>query len=724
MPFTRKRKTRADDGQQQKRVRSEDEGLVAVGVSDVRTTLHTYPLNEESIQERVIGAREQLHCAPLEVTSVWKALHSASPPLIMRIHAHIGHQEPFSEFLAIIDLYCDQIIDMKALCKHARPFLANHPSLYDLFCKAIKAHCLPDERTSSSQTHAADGPSYRHIPGDAQQRPCKGRDQMCWDVLNDEYVSHPQWASEDGSFLSSKKNVYEERLQHVEDERYELDIELTNLQAASILLQEYRDAYRDTPATQHIPSSATDALVKFIPLIRRVAREHRHDNILVLLRRNTRNTLIDSIVRALDMRRQDIKDQKKERNKGWSDMVKKNYYKALDYQSVHNRGNLQPPSSQVLLTEIAMLCAEQQHLRQHHLAPEAAELPYSRLLPPAQFEFTLDDRQDTLEDLLKLLRVSSKHDYQFKSEKHSRDMARVLYHWLPKAMGFAATTTDPRSQPPRKRDTRAVSPAAASASATASTLPATNALPIPPKLTKVRSKTRAVINAPFYCMLRYTMILFDALRELRIWSERFLKNPGATRVALATPAKLDEVMFPIPVKIEPKVDHYELLLAVITSHLQGHIDQVNMEEAARHLFGIKGYLVFYIDRLLHSIIKQANSFLQSPMHEELQELFDKHAHSKGADVYLRSVDTPEFAEEHLFMVVVKPHHLKFTIHTLQQEKHAPSRPFLARNLSCSTRGKDEFYAHDGIVAQPVEEDGTIVYDADSEDVFVRACSGQ
>lgn len=42
---------------------------------------------------------------------------------------------------------------------------------------------------------------------------------MCWEVLNDEYVSHPIWASEDSGFVASKKNQYEEALHRCEEER-------------------------------------------------------------------------------------------------------------------------------------------------------------------------------------------------------------------------------------------------------------------------------------------------------------------------------------------------------------------------------------------------------------------------------------------------------------------------------------------------------------------------
>jgi paired amphipathic helix protein Sin3a len=48
---------------------------------------------------------------------------------------------------------------------------------------------------------------------------CTGRDDLCKEVLNDQYVSHPTWASEDGGFIASKKNIYEESLHRVEEER-------------------------------------------------------------------------------------------------------------------------------------------------------------------------------------------------------------------------------------------------------------------------------------------------------------------------------------------------------------------------------------------------------------------------------------------------------------------------------------------------------------------------
>lgn len=65
---------------------------------------------------------------------------------------------------------------------------------------------------------------------------CSGRDALCWEVLNDDYVSHPTWASEDSGFIASKKNQYEEALHRVEEERYDYDLNIdANLNTFSLL---------------------------------------------------------------------------------------------------------------------------------------------------------------------------------------------------------------------------------------------------------------------------------------------------------------------------------------------------------------------------------------------------------------------------------------------------------------------------------------------------------
>jgi paired amphipathic helix protein Sin3a len=54
-------------------------------------------------------------------------------------------------------------------------------------------------------------------------KPCSGRDEMCRQVLNDDWASHPTWASEDSGFVAHRKNTFEESLHRIEEERHDYD---------------------------------------------------------------------------------------------------------------------------------------------------------------------------------------------------------------------------------------------------------------------------------------------------------------------------------------------------------------------------------------------------------------------------------------------------------------------------------------------------------------------
>lgn len=52
---------------------------------------------------------------------------------------------------------------------------------------------------------------------------CSGRDELCNEVLNDDWASHPTWASEDSGFIAHRKNIHEEGLHKIEEERHDYD---------------------------------------------------------------------------------------------------------------------------------------------------------------------------------------------------------------------------------------------------------------------------------------------------------------------------------------------------------------------------------------------------------------------------------------------------------------------------------------------------------------------
>jgi hypothetical protein len=65
-------------------------------------------------------------------------------------------------------------------------------------------------------------------------KPCSGRDEMCQSVLNDDWASHPTWASEDSGFVAHRKNAHEEGLHRIEEERHDYDF---NIEANAKVIQ-------------------------------------------------------------------------------------------------------------------------------------------------------------------------------------------------------------------------------------------------------------------------------------------------------------------------------------------------------------------------------------------------------------------------------------------------------------------------------------------------------
>lgn len=57
-------------------------------------------------------------------------------------------------------------------------------------------------------------------------KPCSGRDELCQAVLNDDWASHPTWASEDSGFVAHRKNIFEESLHRIEEERHDYDFNI------------------------------------------------------------------------------------------------------------------------------------------------------------------------------------------------------------------------------------------------------------------------------------------------------------------------------------------------------------------------------------------------------------------------------------------------------------------------------------------------------------------
>jgi paired amphipathic helix protein Sin3a len=163
-----------------------------------------------------------------------------------RVKKYVGNKSTFNEFLKLCNLFTQDLIDKTTLVHKADNFIGQNVELMSYF-KNLAAYAAADKvienRPAQSDVKVvlsncrALGPSYRLLPKREQFAKCSGRDQLCASVLNDQWASHPTWASEDSGFVSHRKNPFEEALHRMEEERHDYDFNVETCLRTILLLE-------------------------------------------------------------------------------------------------------------------------------------------------------------------------------------------------------------------------------------------------------------------------------------------------------------------------------------------------------------------------------------------------------------------------------------------------------------------------------------------------------
>lgn len=174
-----------------------------------------------------------------------------------RVKKYLNNKTANSEFLKLCNMYTQDLIDKDVLIHKAAFFIGSHVELFSWF-RAFVVYNGDDQtvdnrpeppsgRISLSNCRGY-GPSYRLLPKRERLKPCSGRDDLCASVLNDEWASHPTWASEDSGFVAHRKNAYEEGLHRIEEERHDYDFYIEANQKCLQLLEPIAQQMLTLPA--------------------------------------------------------------------------------------------------------------------------------------------------------------------------------------------------------------------------------------------------------------------------------------------------------------------------------------------------------------------------------------------------------------------------------------------------------------------------------------------
>jgi paired amphipathic helix protein Sin3a len=593
-----------------------------------------------------------------------------------RVKKFIGNKNTMNEFLKLCNLYSQDLIDKQLLIYRAQSFIGGNQELFAWFKKFMgddeeQQKSRPktvNSRVSLSNCRSL-GPSYRLLPKRERERVCSGRDELCRSVLNDEWASHPTWASEDSGFVAHRKNTFEEGLHRIEEERhdYDFNIEACNrtiqqLEPIANLLLTMKQEERLHYTLPTGLGGQSETIYKRV-IMKIYGRERGRDVIKELFEMPW--NVVPVLLHRLKCKLEDWKAAQREWEKVWRDQTQKIFWKSLDHQSITvkqlDKRQFQPKS---LTNEIQVRYEEQKRLQTVHEVPQY----------DYQFLFAFKD-EEVLYDVARLMLT-------FADSNNAADFSKVvpfIKEFVPLFFGIDAQkfeqrvhtsghntpndsgedTPSPdddvsqRGAKPKKGDLRrdVLDPRSKSrkdkedsiASASRDTTPElATAIEDEAGAESSNSNTRGerptshwveysaipaafgdkdfehdepyrrveynmYANSSIYCFFRMFVYLYERLLKLKE-SENDVRRLviRATEPKAAQKLKmLDKQPDDFFKDISPSANYYQQVLDMFQDQVQGETDMSFIEETLRRYYLQIGWQLYSFDRLLSSLVRLA-----------------------------------------------------------------------------------------------------------------------
>ncbi|ORX58826.1 hypothetical protein DM01DRAFT_1301529 [Hesseltinella vesiculosa] len=655
--------------------------------------------------------------------------------LFERIRKYIGNKPSYEEFLKTLNLYTNQIVTMDQLMDQVRTFIGGNAELFDWFQSVLayepkhkpihRPLHLPAKPDLIHCATIADSPSYRIAPVEWRHQACSGRDQLAWEVLNDVYVSHPIWASEDDGFVASKKSQYEEAMHRCEEERYDYNMVMeANLNTIALLEPIAKKIETMTPeekiAFRLKPGLGGQTISIYERIIKKVYEKDRGVEIIELLYENPAQ-VVPILLKRLHQKDEEWHKAQREWNKIWRELDNKNYYRALDYQGITFKGN-----DRKAMTLKAMT-SEIETLYKNKKIKQAGKNVSTKL--HVQFMFAFPD-ESVFQDAVRV--IYSYIDRQSGFTHHDRDKVRTfLRSFLP--VYFGVDNVEPEGLQPysdheddeimdedddgqstntEDSDSDARSPSSSSTSrnspstrrhrsrrgrnqeddhtmdllrdvltknskaengamAPPTTHNTTDAsqgtsaeamdVDVPPSATvpSRRATYHFFCNTNFYAFFRLFEMIYGRLLRLKKLDEAQAKtaagydkkpNKGAMQLGLYT-TKYDA--------IDTSEGFYKVILTMIDRFFEGEMEVQMFEDFTRHLFVTDAYILFTIDKLIHTFVKQIQSVTVDTDSVELIRLFQSDkalatVSPRTLSVYRLRAEEIVGADENLYLINFEP----------------------------------------------------------------------
>ncbi|CCL98092.1 uncharacterized protein FIBRA_00086 [Fibroporia radiculosa] len=263
----------------------------------------------------------------------------------------------YDEFLKLLNLFAKDVIDAKTLVDRVEIFLGEGELMAqfkDMMSWDDKYGNIEYGPPGSIRTGPPDpytarppddgqGPSYRRFPESEIRLACSGRGQLEWSVLNDEWVSHPTWASEESGFVAHKKNSFEDTLHKSEEERHEYQVHIEGLQRTIGVLEPLDARIDEMSPEERTQFRLKPSLGGTCPAIyeRTIKKIYGRDNVAEIMKalQECPSVAVPVVLKRLKQKDVEWRRAQREWSKTWREVDAKNFYKALDHQGIIFKAN-------------------------------------------------------------------------------------------------------------------------------------------------------------------------------------------------------------------------------------------------------------------------------------------------------------------------------------------------------------------------------------------------
>jgi paired amphipathic helix protein Sin3a len=256
-------------------------------------------------------------------------------------------------------------------------------------------------------------------------------------VLNDEWVSHPTWASEEAGFVAHKKNSFEEVIHRCEDERHEYQIQLEGLARTIGILEPLATRLNEMSLEERStlrlrPDLGGQSRWIYMRTLKKVYGRDAGTEVYHALQ-EAPAVAVPVVLARLKQKNEEWRRAQREWSLTWRQVDARNFYKSLDHTGINFKQNDKKAiTTKAFVTEIDAVRTEKQEQEQ-----QAREKGDGRARPACkrgslgfQLSYSFTD-SGVLCDALKLVYSYLDHNQATYSLPERRSVERFLRAFMP-----------------------------------------------------------------------------------------------------------------------------------------------------------------------------------------------------------------------------------------------------------------------------------------------------